>query len=60
MNSLAKRFVLGTMLAVGGHYLWYLVIVVTFMGLERAKRCGEIQKGWGVQFSRGRELNPLD
>ena len=46
VNSLVKRFALNTMLGVGRQCVWYLVLVVIFMGLRAAKRWGD-HKGWG-------------
>ena len=46
VNSLVKRFALNTMLGVRGQCVWYLVLVVIFMGLRGAKRWGD-RKGWG-------------
>ena len=36
---------------VGGHYVWYLVIVVIFMGLGGAKRWGVKSRKMRRQFS---------
>ena len=49
LNSLVKRFALNTMVGVGGQCVWYLVLVIIFMGLRGAKRQGATKEGgWGV------------
>ena len=45
VNNLAKRFALETMDR--RTLLWYLVIVITFMGLGGAKRCVKVTKDGG-------------
>ena len=54
VNSLAKRFTLRE-LPIGGNYVWYLIIVVIFMGLGGAERWdGEAFKNvmWGGQATK--------